>query len=72
MRAYDNDRGAEALSEGCQVHYDLVRPHFALEGTTPGEAAGLTAIRGFRWLQTLKAAAETDAGSGKSSAESPA
>ncbi len=52
MRAYDNDRGASALSLGWQVHYNLVRDHLAL-GTTPGVAAGLAPIHGFRWREIL-------------------
>jgi putative transposase len=52
MRAYDNDRGAAALSEGWQVHYNLVRTHLAL-GTTPGVAAGLPDLGGFKWRALL-------------------
>jgi transposase-like protein len=53
MRAYDNDGGAAALSLGWQVHYNLVRPHLALGGATPGEAAGLPDLGGFRWRTIL-------------------
>lgn len=56
MRAYDNDLGAEALSEGWKVHYNLVRDHLAL-GTTPGVAAGIAPLGGFRWRELLKRAA---------------
>ena len=52
MRAYDNDGGASALSEGWKVHYNMVRDHIAL-GTTPGVAAGLPAISGFRWREII-------------------
>jgi putative transposase len=52
MRAYDNDRGAEALSQGWQTHYNLVRNHLAL-GTTPGLAAGLPDLGTFRWRTLL-------------------
>jgi transposase-like protein len=55
MRAYDNDAGAAALSEGWQVHYNLVRDHLAL-GTTPGVAAGIAPIPGFRWRQLIEMA----------------
>jgi len=60
MRAYDNDRGAAALSEGWRVHYDMVRDHIAL-GTTPAVAAGLPAIPGFRWAEIIKQATRKDA-----------
>jgi len=52
MRAYDNDRGASALSVGWQVHYNFVRNHLAL-GTTPGRAAGLPDLGTFRWRTLL-------------------
>lgn len=55
MRAFDNPDGAAALSEGWRVHYNLVRDHTAL-GKTPGEAAGLPPIDGFRWEQIIRAA----------------
>ncbi|MCA1811314.1 MAG: IS6 family transposase [Halobacteriales archaeon] len=55
MRAFDNDRGAATLAEGWRVHYNLVRDHQAL-GKTPGEAAGLPPLVGFRWLEAIKAA----------------
>lgn len=52
MRAYDNLPGSAALSEGWRVHYNLIRSHLAL-GTTPGVAAGLPAISGWRELIDL-------------------
>ncbi|MGQ0536003.1 MAG: IS6 family transposase [Methanobacteriota archaeon] len=55
MRAFDNDQGAAALSEGFRVHYNLVRPHQAL-GTTPGEAARLPVLDGFQWKALLEKA----------------
>lgn len=56
MRAFDNDGGCAALSEGWRVHYDMVRTHMAL-GKTPGEAAGLPALPGFKWRALLDLAA---------------
>ena len=52
MRAYDNDAGAAAMSEGWRVHYNLIRSHLAL-GTTPGIAAGLPRVSGWRELIDL-------------------
>jgi putative transposase len=57
MRAYDNLRGASALSHGWQVHYNLVRPHLAL-GKTPGEAAGIAPVAGFRWRAIIEMASQ--------------
>lgn len=59
MRAFDNDPGASTLSEGLRVHYNLVRPHQALRGQTPGEAAGIPTTDGFRWRQILREATES-------------
>jgi hypothetical protein len=52
MRAYDNEDGAEALSLGWKVHYNMIRDHLAL-GTTPGVAAGIAPLPGFRWRAIL-------------------
>ena len=52
MRAYDNDKGAAALSVGWQVHYNMVRDHLAL-GVTPAVAAGIAPIQGFRWREII-------------------
>lgn len=57
MRAYDNDLGAADLSAGWQVHYNMVREHLAL-GSTPGVAAGMAPIQGFRWREIIEAAAQ--------------
>jgi len=56
MRGFDNDRGTAALMEGFRAHYNLVRDHQTLK-TTPGVAAGIAPIRGFRWHELLKRAA---------------
>lgn len=48
MRAYDNDDGAAALSEGWRVHYNAVRNHLAL-GTTPALMAHIPDLGTFRW-----------------------
>lgn len=58
MRGFDTDTGCASLAEGFRAHYNLVRDHATL-GTTPGVAAGLPAMTGFRWLDLLqKATAE--------------
>ena len=64
MRAYDNLPGAEALSEGWKVHYNMVRKHLAI-GMTPGEAAGLPDLGGFKWrtILDLATASRNEAGS---------
>lgn len=62
MRAYDNLAGADALSLGWQVHYNMVRPHIALNGATPGECAGLPDLGGFKWRAILGLASRRSEG----------
>lgn len=52
MRGYDTQRGCAALTEGWRVNHNLVRTHLSL-GTTPGVAAGLPPIDGFKWRAIL-------------------
>jgi len=56
MRGFDNEHGTGALMEGFRAHYNMVRDHQTL-GTTPGVAAGIPALTGFRWHELLKQAA---------------
>lgn len=55
MRGFDNARGTAALMEGFRTHYNMVRDHQTL-GTTPGDAAGLPVLSGFRWMEVLRQA----------------
>ncbi len=52
MRAFDQVDGAASLMDGWRVHYDMVRDHQAI-GMTPGEAAGLPKLEGFKWHELL-------------------
>jgi putative transposase len=56
MRAYDNEVGTRALTRGWQVQYNLIRDHLSL-GTTPGVAAGIPELQGFRWRTLIELAA---------------
>ena len=71
MRAFDTDAGTAALMEGYRVHYNLVRPHIGLSGTTPGVAAGLPPLDGFRWLELLKLSVTRNGTPAPEVAESP-
>jgi transposase-like protein len=55
MRGFDTERGTSAIIEGFRVHYNMVRDHQTL-GTTPGVAAGIPAVPGFRWSEILRMA----------------
>jgi hypothetical protein len=52
---FDQEDGAAAIMEGWRVHYDMVRTHQAL-GKTPAEAADISPLVGFKWLELLKRA----------------
>ncbi len=56
MRGFDTEKGTGALMEGFRAHYNLVRNHQSL-GKTPGAAAGIAPLTGFRWHELLKRAA---------------
>jgi hypothetical protein len=68
MRAFDGKPGAEVLSEGHRVHYNLVREHEAT-GMTPGEAAGIPMPDGMRWKTIIERASR--ARRGESGIEAP-
>jgi hypothetical protein len=53
---------ASKIAEGQRIHYDFVKPHAALEGQTPAEAAGVGIHGQNKWLELLKASLTTDAG----------
>ena len=56
LRRFDTDDGAAMIAEGFRVHYNLVKPHMALDGQTPGDAAAIALPDGFRWRAVLDAA----------------
>jgi len=47
------------LAEGQRIHYNFVKPHIALEGQTPAQAAGVGLNEGNKWMELLKKAVET-------------
>lgn len=40
----------DPLAEGQRIHYNFVKPHIALQGQTPAEAAGITVESDNKWL----------------------
>jgi len=41
MRAFDTDPTASQTMQGYRVYYNFLRPHMALDGQTPAQAANL-------------------------------
>ena len=45
------------ILKGYQLYHNFVRPHMALDGQTPAEAAGIDLnLEGNRWMQLIRAA----------------
>jgi transposase-like protein len=48
------------IAEGQRIHYNFVKPHMALEGQTPAQAAGMNLPKGKgKWLDLMELALET-------------
>lgn len=45
-----------ALAEGQRIHHNFVKPHEALEGQTPADAAGIGVQGEQKWYELLKRA----------------
>jgi transposase-like protein len=48
------------LAEGQRIHYNFVKPHMALEGQTPADAAGVGVDAKNKWMGLLKSALEKE------------
>jgi hypothetical protein len=46
--------GRTPLAEGNRIQYNFVKPHIALKGKTPAQAAGLHIAGKNKWLAILK------------------
>jgi putative transposase len=49
-----------AIAEGQRIHYNFVKPHMALDGQTPAQAAGVEINGRNKWLGLLESAIEDD------------
>jgi len=53
------------IAEGQRIHYNFVKPHAALQGQTPADAAGVGIQGDNKWLAMLKASLTNQAGTGE-------
>jgi len=61
QRALDNDASAQIMVNAIKLNYNFARPHMALGGQTPAEAAGLDLqLNGNRWKQLIQRSALSD------------
>jgi len=49
------------LAEGQRIQYNFVKPHMALEGQTPAQAAGVGLGSKNKWMEMLTEAITRDA-----------
>ena len=55
MRGLHNDKTATAFNDGFKAYYNFIRPHQALNGKTPAEAAGINLKLGKeKWLDIIR------------------
>ena len=55
QRGLDSAGSAQAMSDGIRIAYNFTRPHMALKGKTPAEAAGLDLNLGHnRWKSLIQ------------------
>ncbi len=45
-----------SLAEGQRIHYNFVKPHMALQGQTPADAAGVGVNGKDKWMSLLREA----------------
>jgi putative transposase len=50
------------IAEGLRIHYNFVKPHEALDGQTPAQAAGIGVEGEAKWFELLKKAITTRGG----------
>lgn len=63
QRALDNDTSAQIMVDAIKLNYNFARPHMALDGKTPAEAAGLDLqLNGNRWKQLIQQSAVREQG----------
>jgi hypothetical protein len=60
MRGLKNED--TAILTGMQVFHNFIRPHMALEGKTPAEAAGIKVEDSNKWLTLIQNAAARKGG----------
>jgi len=59
MRALDDSKSAHGMVDGLRLSYNFLRPHTALNGKTPAEAAGLPSLGdGNRWKTLIQNSVE--------------
>ncbi len=59
MRGLYSDETAENFMDASRVYYNYLRPHMALDGKTPAEAAGINLnLKGNRWMKMIEQSVE--------------
>ncbi len=59
MRAFDNMKGCQTISNGEQIYQNFIRPHSGLDGQTPAEKAGIDLqLNGNKWKALIQRAVQ--------------
>ncbi len=60
-RGFKTQQTAQLLSDGFRTYYNFIRPHYALDGLTPSQVAGVDlGLNGNKWLGLIKLANQTN------------
>jgi len=57
QRGLDHEASAQLMADGTRIEYNFIRPHMALRGKTPAEAAGINLqLKGNKWEALIRKA----------------
>ena len=55
QRGLDHEESAQLMADGTRIEYNFIRPHMALNGKTPAEAAGVSpSLEGNKWQELIR------------------
>lgn len=59
MRGFHSLNGSQTISDGERIYQNFIRPHTALKGKTPAEAARIPKVEGSnKWLTLIQRATQ--------------
>ena len=53
------EKADSPILAGMQIYHNYIRPHVALKGKTPAEAAGVSIMGGNKWVTLIQNAEKT-------------
>jgi transposase-like protein len=58
LRGLEKIESAQLFTNGLEIYYNYIRPHSALNGMTPAQAAGISHLNQNTWLSLIKLASK--------------